>query len=485
LVAKTEDQQIRTHIPDGLGIWAAAVLLALLLGLLAWFGRAWAAPVAVVAVVGVGAYYVRVLGAQVGLLLLMIVTSTIDHYTFRIGPFDLRAEQVGGLMALTWLLVTRLRLRNISWLKPSAAEGLLLLWLAFSVVSSLVASPDRRLSAKIIVLVAFCSLGLFLPRRLLAGPRAAEQMEAVTRWLLIVFATEAGYGFLAYLLHVFGPTLSITPNPASGHLSAYGTLWEQNVFGAFTAAGAVAWVYLGKPRFRLAWLGVAACAGGLVDSLTRAAWLAAAIVGAVGVAVPNLRRRLDFATLGLGAIGGLFVVAATLIVDSRGRYSVSLPHGKGGSAGIANALLNLVDIAGRANQVGPVLADIRGHLLLGRGTASFQALHLVNGVPQHVASLPLLVLNDTGILGAALFVAFGTAVVLRVWSVRRNPIVVGLGQMAVVVALTNLATETTELMVGWLLIGILVAACDATPASATPRRSDGRWGPFDVARSNL
>jgi hypothetical protein len=89
-----------------------------------------------------------------------------------------------------------------------------------------------------------------------------------------------------------------------------------------------------------------------------------------------------------------------------------------------------------------------------------------------------LVLHDTGFAGVLIFGGFITAVVLRVWSERRNPIVLGLGQAAIVIGLTNLSTETTELMIGWLLIGLLLAACDV--ASTAPPHSamdDSRVGP--------
>jgi len=35
-----------------------------------------------------------------------------------------------------------------------------------------------------------------------------------------------------------------------------------------------------------------------------------------------------------------------------------------------------------------------------------------------------------------------------------------MGQVALVIAITNIATETLELMIGWLLIGLLLAALD-------------------------
>jgi hypothetical protein len=288
---------------------------------------------------------------------------------------------------------------------------------------------------------------------------------------------------VTYLLHVFGPTISMAANPASGHLSSYGTLWEQNVFGAFAAAGAIAWVYLGPARFKRAGVGLALCAGGLFDSLTRAAWLAAALVGTLGVTLPGLRRHLVKRELAAGALGGLVLVVAALGAEALGHYNVHEPKAQSGG-NLLLVILNLVDVIGRANQIGPMWNDISGHLAFGRGTASFEALYVVDGVPQHVASLPLLVLNDTGFVGLAVFCAFVVAVIARAWSSRSNSTVLGLGQAAIVIALTNLATETTELMIGWLLIGILVAGCDVATAAPAPSSSGAR-SPADKGQTNL
>lgn len=441
----------------------SGVAFALLLGMLEWTARAWAAPVMVVAVLALGAFYARVLGLQAGLVLLLVVTALVDRYTFRLGPVDIRAEEIAGVAAVCVLAITKIREGGREWLKPNLAEALLLAWFACNVVGSVLSSPDKRLSAKILLLIGVCSIGFFLPRRLLAGAKAAENFETVTRWLLVAFAIEATFGSFAYVLHVYGPTIALTPNPASGHLSAYGTLWEQNVFGAVTAAGGVAWVYLGPGRFRWAWLSLAVCMAGVVASLTRAAWLAAAVVGGIGVTVPGLRRRFDVRLIAIGLFGGLIMAAGVLVLDSTGTYTVQVKGGLQGNVhgGLLGAILNLTDFIGRLNQMGPVWADIHGReVLFGRGTDSFEALHVVDGVPQHIASLPLQVLNDTGVVGLAVFTFFVLAVGMRAWAHRKGQLVAAFGQVAVVVGLTNLATQTTELMIGWLLIGLLAAACD-------------------------
>ena len=453
---------------DEVGVWVLGVALCLLLGLTSATPHTWAAAVMVVAVAAVGAYYVRVLGLEAGVVVLLIVTNIADHFTFRLGSYDVRAEQVAAVAGLVALGATRVRIDGLRTFKPNAAEWLLGAWLTWSAVSSVVGSPDKRLSAKILVLIAVCTLGFLLPRRLLAGSRSRENLEIVLRWLLIAFATESLYGSFAYLLHAFGPTISIGPNPASGHLEAYGTLWEQNVFGAFAAAGGVAWVYLGRQRFERAWIGLALCMSGLVDSLTRAAWLAASAVGLLGLAVPSLRKRIDFLMVGTGLLGGLLSAAAVLIVETLGNYVVPVPGATHTTHhGLFSAIFNMTDFIGRLNQWGVVSGDIRGRFaVLGRGTASFEALHVSGGVPQHIASLPLLVLNDTGIVGFLIFAAFVAAVAYRAWTRRSDDVVVGLSQMMIVVGLANLATQTTELMIGWLMLGLLVAAADIAPAAA-------------------
>jgi hypothetical protein len=450
-----------------LTVWLAGVALVAFLGTLDVWAGMLATPLAVLAVLAVGAFYTRVLELEAGLIVLLIVANLADHFTFSVGPFAIRAEQVAALGALVITAGKALRRRDPSMFVPRTSEWLLLAWIALSALSSLLDSPDRRLSAKVLTLIAISTLGFFLPRRVLSGPAAPRQLEVVVRWLLIAFASESAYGFLAYLLHVFGPSISIGPNPASGHLEAYGTLWEENVFGAFAAAGAVAWVYLGPTRFKAGWIGLALCVGGLVDSFTRAAWVAAAAAGALGIAVPGLRRRLDLPMVGTGLLGGLLVAASVVAVDRLGTYTVAVPSGPSQSPnhGVLSAIFNLTDFIGRLNQTGPVWSDIGGrYVVLGRGTASFEALHQVGGVAEHIASLPLLVLNDTGIVGLVLFAGFVAAVIARVWARRANDLVVGLGQAAIVVGLAVLATQTTELMIDWLLIGILVAAADAAGA---------------------
>jgi hypothetical protein len=60
------------------------------------------------------------------------------------------------------------------------------------------------------------------------------------------------------------------------------------------------------------------------------------------------------------------------------------------------------------------------------------------------------------------FAAFGIAVAVPAWRHRRDATVAGLGMSTLVIAITNMATETTELMITWLLLGLVLMAVDAS-----------------------
>jgi hypothetical protein len=180
--------------PDYFAIWVASVAFGVIVAVLAQISRTGTAPLMVIAVAALGFLYVRVLGLRVGLVLLLLVTSVIDRFTFRAGPVYLRPEEVAAVGVALVFVIVKLRAGQTSWLRPSLAELFLGGWLVVSVISSLVESPDRALSVKNVLLLAVVVLGFVLPRRLLTGERAAEELDKLIRCLLVVFATEAAYG---------------------------------------------------------------------------------------------------------------------------------------------------------------------------------------------------------------------------------------------------------------------------------------------------
>jgi O-antigen ligase len=443
-----------------LKLGVTGVGLGLGVGGLASVHSRWAAVAMVIVVITAAAIFVRVLGWSVGLAVLFIVTCLIDRNTFPVGGLNIRPEQIAGILALAALVVRGFRSEHdLSLIRPDRVELALLAWFAVALVSSVVAALSRIESLKILALLMLSSLALFLPRRLVAD--RPEKLDQVVGWALLAFALESLYASLMYFLHLLGPTISLSVNTATGQFDAYGTLWEPNVLGAMAGAGAVGWVFLGLRYFKHPWIGVALCLTATVASFARAAWLAVILVIFLTLATP-LRRRIDLRTLALGSLGATLVTAWILASDRIGNYTPAA------AGGVSSAVGNATDILGRLYQFTAAFTDLRQRPILGGGIDSFGQHHVLAGVHEHLGNLELLVLNDTGLLGLCVFAAFVVAILVAVWRCRENATVVGLAAMVTVIAITNQATETLELMITWLLIGLLLAAIDAAAHISSP-----------------
>jgi len=363
---------------------------------------------------------------------------------------------VAALLAAAVLVVDRLRRRDFAWLRPTSVELLLAAWFVIALVSSLLEAPSRADSLKVLALFVVSSLAVVLPPRLVGKDRKA--LDQVVRWLLLAVAAESAYAVLAYLLHLVGPSLSLSVNPATGHLDAYGTLWEPNVLGAVAGAGALAWTFLGRRHFPQPWIGIAVCLLASAVSYTRAAWLAVIFVFILTLILP-VRRRVS--QLQIWAAGAVVLVAIPLLfaIDKVGSFTTGTFGG---------AVTNATDVLGRLYQFQTVFSDLEHSPILGGGIDSFGQRHILAGAPEHLGNLELSVVNDTGVLGLVVFVAFMFALVVVAWRHRADLTVLGLSAMLLVLAITNQATETLELMITWFLIGLLLAAVRVAQSELSP-----------------
>ena len=449
-------------------VGTTGIALGALLGGLSYAHPPAAALWMAIAVVVAAAVFMAALGTTLGVLVLLVVTCFIDQYVFGVRGLNVRPEQVAAGLAVIVFVFERLRSGRGLSLRPDFAEGALIAWFGVGLLSSVLNAPDRSGSLKVLALLVVSSAALFLPRRLLNADGAL--VSQVVGWTLLCFAAESGYAVLAYFLHLFGPSVSIGLNPATGHLDAFGTLWEPNVLGAIAGAGAVLWIYLGPRYFTYPWIGVALCMTACVASFARAAWLAGLLILFLTLVTP-VRRRLDLRAFGFGSLVATVLTIGIFAADEAGSYS------KGGAT-IGSGVANATDIIGRLRQFVPVFADLKGTLLvLGGGTNSFGERHALGGIPEHLGNLELMVLNDTGLIGVLLFAAFGISILIAAWRVRSDIHVMGLGATMLVLVLTNTSTETLELMITWLLVGLLLAAVDGARSSqpATDASQSSRY----------
>ena len=451
-------------ISTGIALGIAVSLLAATTSHLATLGM-------VVAVALAAGVLIWALGPRLGAVVLLVFCCFLVRYTFSLGRVDIRAEQVAAVIALGVLAYTIVREQNVRLAKPDYAEIALGIWFLLGLAASLVFSISKFDSVKVWALYVVSSLGLLLPRRLLSGH--PDALRGAVYWLLVAFAIESLYALAAYFLHLLGPTVAMSVN--RGQLSVYGTLWEPNVLGAVCAAGAIAWTFLGRRYFGSAWIGMALCASASVVSFTRTAWIALGLVLALKLIVPPL-RRIDMGAVGIAALATVVMIGLTLAAERVVNYY----PGQAGykpvtSTAIGGDIGNPADVQGRFDQIHQVLGDLKHHPILGGGMDSFGQHHVIAGAKQHVSNLELLVLNDTGAVGAIAFAAVGLLILLAFWRRRHDQLVIGLGTMVLVIAITNQATETMELMITWLLVGFLLAAVDAaaTDAKASARTAPG------------
>lgn len=409
-----------------------------------------------VLVLAAGAIFVRTLEWRVGLMVLLIVTCLIDRYTFAVGRVNMRPEHVAAGLLLAATVLDRLRSRRLDMFKPRLGEAFLVAWFVVALASSLLEAPHRGDSLKVLALLAISSFALFLPSRVIEKDQHA--LDQILRWALLAFAIDSAYAVGVYYLHLLGPTISISVNPAGGHLNAYGTLWEPNVLGAISGAGALAWAHLSKDRFRHHWIGIALCLSACVVSLARAALLAVVIVFVLSYVLPRGIRPDVRATL-YGIAAALVTMVMVIVADIEGKF---IAHPQAG--GTISSLGNATDLTGRLNQFRPVFSDLQASPIIGLGIDSFGQRHVTQGMAAHLANLELLLLNDTGILGLLLVLGFVAMLVIAAWLRRHDATVVGVAAMVLVVFITNQSTETLELMITWLLLGLLSASiCAAEP----------------------
>ena len=442
--------------------------LAVVMGALSTSHSRQAVPIAIAAVLAAAWLFIAALDLAVGVVVLLITTTLIDRFTLPVGGAAIRAEQIAVVVALGIVVVSHRKASPSTWLRPTFPEALLVLWFVIAFISSVVFAPERFASLKILALLAISASVIFVPRRLLRP----DMIETLMRWFLILLLLEAAYGLAAWLLHALGPNLSISVN--RDHLSAYGTLWEPNVFGAVCAAGAVAWALVGHRFYRWSWVAIAICAGGATVSFTRSAWIALGLV-AVLVLITPARRQVEVGTTALAATTAVALIGALLIVDHVGDYWIApaaqasastTPSSR--SADVTTNAGDLTDLAGRVYQIRPVLSDLRSHPLLGGGVDSMVQRHN-NPSLAHIGNVELSVLNDTGVVGLLIFTAFVLASLFAAWQRRWDPLVVALVGTTLVIAITNQATETMELMFTWLFLGLLLAASDLPSLVRSPR----------------
>jgi hypothetical protein len=450
-------------------------------------------------------------GAVVFALLLLVAVSVgSDRSFWRVGDANLRVELVAGIVTLLAALL-------YYWRRALAATGaiewLLTGWFVLNLVSSAAFSPvpqeSLRLSLVLFGLLSIYFSVVFLVRSRSAALWAARLWVATGAAVAVVGLAEAA----VFALFGATPGISLHRDYSEGVLTVVpmvtSTIWEPNLFGAFTLATGLVAVGLCLAPVRGATAGrwplfAAVCLSfsAVVLSLTRTVWVVG--LAAVGVftvvAVAVAARRGERFAVGwlVAALVGVALGASAALAMPRvswatadpwelsyaqleervGREVRAMRAGAGSAPWQGSALSGRIDELGEWESAPTLVARQTANAAaielwrqrpwFGWGTDSFR--HVARPEPHEPAWIPNVVLHvvfDTGLvgltlIGSAALLAFVTALralarPARYWQ-ESDYGLLGLLAATGALAVCYQMTDGTWMGFTWFLFGILVVS---------------------------
>jgi len=393
--------QIRQGVGVPLGALAATAALAGVAGL--------AVPLAgeptlvVLALLGVVAVVLATWRLELGLWGFVLATA-LNRYNFDVAGWQMKIEHMALLLVLlAWgLRCLSGRERLDRW--PLVA--LLGAFLGLNLVSSVMHSPDLYKSVRILTRMGLAVAGYVIIVNYVRDRARLWQLVTVS---LAVAAGAAAYGIIALAAwHMSGTNLGLQFSTISGVWSPYGTMWEANIFGAYTMAAAIASLVLLLSSQRAINRGFLAAvftltALAMLLSLTRGAWLG---FGVGGVFILLFLGKLRLRNLLVLIVGGALVLVVLHYVNPGGAFEDVWQR-----LGTFNTASEDINVVSRLTNSELALQDWRESRWLGWGTDGFHINH-----PEVLSALPspqLNALHDTGLLGVTLFAVLLLAVLGR------------------------------------------------------------------------
>jgi O-antigen ligase len=404
-----------------------------------------------------------------GAMLLLSAGSAMPRFAGTVAGLHVRPEHVAiGFVALA-ICGQALKERRRPGLRLRVFDYLLIAYVGLNFFTSAVTSPQPHLTLRWATLNAIVVGPYFLIRLLI---RDESGLHRAFHLLLWVGAVESAYGILCFLSnHLFQTSFGVQVGQYGEIPGIYGTQFEANVFGSYSACCAVMFLacFLLSPELRRAWYGwgFAITLIGALISLARSVFLAlpVAAVLVVWIALKKGQFRIRrLAPLMLG-VGLLLVAFSPMVMNLvRERFST----------------IDLSEISAdnttleRLLQMAVAIEDIQARPMLGTGTASFHLFFDPNDYPVGfagdaeepgwISNTPLRILHDTGVVGLMVFLLFVGYLAVAVRKAARNAsgrntaILTALSAGGVLYAIAFQATEATMLAFTWVHLGLLAAA---------------------------
>jgi O-antigen ligase len=394
-----------------------------------------------------------------GALFILIAASVMPRISVGLFGWNARPEHfaaaIVGFWTCLWLILRNERIRL------NSLDYWVLAYILLNYVSSAFGSTEPSTTLRWALQNNLAVASYFLVRFLVSDSRTFRN---ALRILMAIGIAEAVYGLLCYGSHLlFGTLVGVEPGAYLFDVAApFGTMYEPNLFGAYTACFAVLFLalFLTAAQNRSAYLiGFIITSFAALASYSRAVLLA--FILAIAWVLWNTRhsrgqnpKRLAVLIVGLGL---LFAVAIGGVLRER----LSNLYNQGFSD---NSALGRLIVTQQAIQ------ELPGHLILGRGTASFNlSFDWGKYIPEWtsektwIGNAPLRILHDTGLIGEAAFIGF----LVSLWvKIRRRfrapgrpvPLLFALSAGAVVYVITFQSTDGTILSFFWVYLGFMASA---------------------------
>jgi O-antigen ligase len=336
----------------------------------------------------------------------------------------------------------------------------LIAYMVINCASSAFGFPDPSATLRWALMSNLAILPYFLIRLLI---RDLETLGRAFWILLSVGIAESAYGILCYASRlVFGTVAGLDIGAYGGNLTVpYGSLYEPNLFGAYTACCAVLFLalYLCEGQHRFGYL-VCVLVALLATVLSVSRGALFALLVALGWVFWKARRlkkapRNKLSTFIL-AFGLILVMAATVTGSGlQERFGDLYQQGLGDETTV-----------GRLVMIQAALQEVPKHPLLGSGTASTGLTFDVGGATGQVGwvgNVTVRILHDTGLLGLTVLAGF---LISLWWRIRRGlrgwnshvPMLIALSAGALLYGISFQFTDGTILAFCWVLLGLLASA---------------------------
>lgn len=396
------------------------------------------------------------LGVALWALLGAAVTS---HFYLEVGGLKAHPEHILiGLLCVAVLFYWKSRTEPVRWI---TADYFLLAYVGINFLSSLVMSIAPGQTLKWATQQALVIMAYFLLRLLAGEPNTFGR---AVRILITLGAMEGAYALICFYSNIlFNTSFGVDVGQYGTFPGTYGTLFEANILGAFSAASLLMALVMYFQERRKSYLYAAALTfSGMVIALSRAAIIAGAFAVAVllfiGIREGFVDRR------GIKAVGAALLITGLLLASA----IVPLYVERFSTVEVSDISAD-PDTALRVITIGMAVDDIVQHPILGNGTSSFQLLVSnrelgftdLDEMGSWIGNVEMRVLHDTGVVGLAMFLYFLVYLAVPAWKLLRrqlHPELLGLMLAALVYSMTFQATEGTLLAFAWVHLGLIGCA---------------------------